>query len=141
MRPIVVLTNWASAILNPLNLKTPNGPSRSCPSMLGPSVPTLSTTMVPPVLLDSPKSSNVPSRGCRLSPTLGSGLACSRSSTTQHVRLPTDPLSPRKNSPASRNFHPSFASPTQLSRLRVCAPRRRLLDVSLVPVQEPRERN
>jgi len=133
------------------DLKTPNGPSRSCAGTDRDTHQpdrTLSTTMVPPVL-DPPDSSNVPSS--RLSPTLGSALAedvpSSRLSPTlgsalarspTHVRLPTAPFSPRQD---ARNFHPTFASPTQFSRLWACAPRRRLLDVSLVPVQEPRERS
>jgi hypothetical protein len=46
-----------------------------------------------------------------------------------------------KYSSAGFSNSSNLACPKQLSRLRVCAPHRRMLDVSLAPIQVPRERN
>src|SRR6266404_7300345 len=61
---------------------------------------------------------------------------------TTEVRLTTPPVFPTSLiSPPTPNPTHRPSSPTQLPRPQVCAPHRRMLDVSLVPVQEPRKRS
>jgi hypothetical protein len=63
-------------------------------------------------------------------------------SSTTHVLLTSQSVFPtpwRNPPPASLNLPP--ASPIQISRLWVCAPHQRLVDVSLALIPEPRERS
>ena len=91
-----------------------------------------------------------PTHPWTLSAALGSALAhpsihgrlpMALSSTT-HVRRPTPPSAVRTSSRCT--YPPPLlsrpASPIQSGDTRVCPPHRHMVDVSLVPVQEPRER-
>src|SRR6266478_496574 len=143
-----------AAYIRPLSMPTPLGVaystalgSAAAPTSYTPRA--LVTVTLGSTVAYSPPSTNGP--GWLLT-TLGSTVAPPRRSSihgrapaglnlTTKLRLTTPsvfPTSSRTLPPFLLTHYP--ASPAQLSRPRVCAPHRRMLDVS-VPVQEPRERS